>query len=843
MALLKSGTELGRYTILGRLATGGMSEIYLARQSGPSGFTKVLALKVILPHLAEDPTFMLMFLNEAKLAALLNHPNVVQIFDFGQADEQCYIAMEYIDGQTLRGINRTLKRDGKRIPRHIALRIIADTCGALEYAHSMSDSAGQRLEIVHRDVSLENILVTYSGQVKLVDFGVAKARILDSYTSQGTLKGKYSYMAPELVRGEHPDHRLDIFALGVVMYAALLGQLPFKAKNHAQILDQILHEPPAPPRERDPEMPVELEQIVLRAMHKDRGQRYQRAGELQAELEGFIMRSGMATMPFHLAQFMSATFPPGADQNRETYQQLVGASAFTPSVSTPTGTSRPERSPAPVGEPSPAQRSPTQLSPAQLSPAHRSPAHLSPAHLSPAHLSSSDLAPPAPTGQPRHPPADAETLLEPHHSARQAESLDDVATGAHRKVDLTPPRVWPPAEEIPTTGQRFVEVATIEQPWVPERPAEARGPELATRKYTRVDDTAETRLEDKTQPEEETQLEEETHSTPLPQMPDLLLEPAPSMVDAAPQMPDLPLPSASDTAAPTTPMLLSDLPRPAELPSFGLPQVRPSGDSSPGGADAWSSDRKRSTWLLTPRGRQSLLLRLGLIAVGLGIVGVVTALWIVSQDQLEAGQPTRTDLTAQPAARADLPHLPPDAARPDLLPPPDLRPHLDLTPADLARPWPPTPAVRPTVTPVAAPTPKGSVTLAAPTPAEALLDGKLLGSLPLRRHPVRPGKHRLLVRSRQLGYQLARRIVVKPGADLELQLKPRKGTLRILVRPWARVTLDGRLLGVTPLSPIPLYEGTHLLVLDNNVTNTTKRLHVQVHPGRETVLKVRMDEG
>jgi eukaryotic-like serine/threonine-protein kinase len=329
MSLLESGSEVGKYTILGRLATGGMSEIYIARQSGLHGFSKVVVLKLILPHLAESPDLMNMFINEAKLAAVLNHPNVIQVFDYGEQQGRPYIVMEYIDGRNLNRIARALFDRRELVPLPISLRVISDTCGALAYAHELRDGSGTPLRIIHRDVSRENILLTYSGQVKLVDFGIAKATFLDSQTTEGTLKGKYAYMAPEIVRSEEPDHRIDIYALGVTLYALACGRLPYTAKHHLEILDQIMHKEPPAPRELNPSLPLEVEDIILRAMHKDKEQRYQRAADVQSDLEGYLMEHESSVMPYHLAKFMISVFPPGTDQDRETYQSLTTATPAT----------------------------------------------------------------------------------------------------------------------------------------------------------------------------------------------------------------------------------------------------------------------------------------------------------------------------------------------------------------------------------------------------------------------------------------------------------------------------------------------------------------------------------
>jgi serine/threonine-protein kinase len=330
MSLIPPGTAISRYTILGKLATGGMSEVYLARQSGPLGFSKIVVLKIILPQFADDDQFVQMFQNEAKLAALLNHPGIVQIFDYGMDQDVQYIAMEYIDGRNLKRILRALQTAGKSLPIPVALRIVSDASSALDYAHHFTDPGGQQLNIIHRDVSLENILVTYSGQVKLVDFGIAKARTMESYTSHGLLKGKYSYMAPEVIEGKPVDHRADIYALGVVLYRLLVGRMPFKGGNHAEILHRVLFESPPAPRSLVPKLSPELEAIILKALHKNREERYQRSAAIQSDIESFLLQNNMAAMPYHMTQFMGALFPPGSDVDRDKYLQFAQAFPATP---------------------------------------------------------------------------------------------------------------------------------------------------------------------------------------------------------------------------------------------------------------------------------------------------------------------------------------------------------------------------------------------------------------------------------------------------------------------------------------------------------------------------------
>jgi serine/threonine protein kinase len=241
--------RLGKYQLLRKLATGGMAEVFLAKTDGPMGFEKLLVIKRILPHLAEDPQFVEMFLGEAKLAAQLNHPNLVQIFDFGRAEGSYFIAMEYIDGPTVRLLLARSRDVQRAVPFPIAARIVSSASEGLAYAHDFQDlGTGQPLHLIHRDVSPDNILIGRSGAVKLVDFGIAKATGQSHQTQAGTVKGKVAYMAPEQLRGEPLDRRVDLYGLGIVLYELCTGRLPYEADSDASMVRAVLYERPIPAR-------------------------------------------------------------------------------------------------------------------------------------------------------------------------------------------------------------------------------------------------------------------------------------------------------------------------------------------------------------------------------------------------------------------------------------------------------------------------------------------------------------------------------------------------------------------------------------------------------------------
>ncbi len=280
---------LGDYVLLERISTGGMAEIYKAKKRGVEGFEKIVALKKILPHLAQDEEFITMFIDEAKLASKLTHPNIVQIYELGKINDSYFIAMEYVHGKDLRTIMKRLKKEGREFPIDLAAYIALKMCEALDYAHRKVGEDGKPLNIVHRDVSPQNILISYDGEIKLVDFGVAKASIRAHQTMAGSLKGKLLYMSPEQASGRKVDHRSDIFGLGTVLYEMVTGKKAFWAGSEAEVLEKVRKGHFEPPRKVNPAIPEELERIILKAMEPDVNRRYSSAADMRDELERFLL--------------------------------------------------------------------------------------------------------------------------------------------------------------------------------------------------------------------------------------------------------------------------------------------------------------------------------------------------------------------------------------------------------------------------------------------------------------------------------------------------------------------------------------------------------------------------
>jgi tRNA A-37 threonylcarbamoyl transferase component Bud32 len=280
----------GQYLLLDRMATGGMAEIFRAKRRGVEGFEKMVAVKRILPHLSDNKDFVEMFINEAKMVAGLSHPNIVQIFDLGKIENTYYIAMEYIEGLDLRAILARARETGTILDVDLSALIATKVASALEYAHRHRDPSGKPLRIVHRDVSPPNILISREGEVKLTDFGIAKAAIKAPSTDSGSLRGKLLYMSPEQAWGRSMDKRSDIFSLGVVLFEMLAGRSLFMGTSEMSILERVREAHFLTPSSFNPAIPIELEAVVAKALKKEPDDRYQDASEMLRDLDGYLRR-------------------------------------------------------------------------------------------------------------------------------------------------------------------------------------------------------------------------------------------------------------------------------------------------------------------------------------------------------------------------------------------------------------------------------------------------------------------------------------------------------------------------------------------------------------------------
>ena len=322
---MKKPAPFGKYYLLERINVGGMAEVFRAKAFGVEGFERLVAVKRILPNIAEDKEFIRMFIEEAKLAVQLNHANIAQIFDLGVVDGAYYIALEQIHGRDLRGVFDRCRQLGEPMPVAQACFVVMKLCEGLDYAHNKRDQSGRELHLVHRDVSPQNVLVSFEGEVKVIDFGIAKAAGKGSKTQAGILKGKFGYMSPEQVRGIPIDRRSDVFSCGIVLYELLTGERLFVGESDFSTLEKVRNVEILPPSTYNRRIPDELERIVLKALAKDPEERYQNAIDLHDELQAFVYTAGEFYSRKDLAGWMKKTFGREIEEETaklESYRQL-----------------------------------------------------------------------------------------------------------------------------------------------------------------------------------------------------------------------------------------------------------------------------------------------------------------------------------------------------------------------------------------------------------------------------------------------------------------------------------------------------------------------------------------
>jgi len=326
--------QFGKYTLFERIGRGGMAEVFKGRIQGPAGFERVFVVKRILPHLSDDASFIKMFVEEAKLSARLNHPNIVHIFELGAVEGEYFISMEYIRGhdlsETMRAIWKALGPPRPELVSYIG----REACRGLAYAHNLTDENGRPLGMIHRDVSPSNVMLSYEGAVKMLDFGIAKA-LGDSAepSKNGTLKGKYAYMAPEQTEGENVDSRSDIFAIGIVLHEVLTGRRLFKGQNDVATIERVRRCEVPPPSASNPAIPRELDNIILKALQRDPARRWSNAADLADALDDIVHNARF--QPTHLQQILYDLFPiDGAPAPRTGSQRSASRSiGGGPSVS------------------------------------------------------------------------------------------------------------------------------------------------------------------------------------------------------------------------------------------------------------------------------------------------------------------------------------------------------------------------------------------------------------------------------------------------------------------------------------------------------------------------------
>jgi eukaryotic-like serine/threonine-protein kinase len=316
LSVSQTSTWFGRYRLTSRIATGGMAEVYLGRMLLPDGrFGPAMAVKRLLPHLIADPAIVRMFLNEADITRQIQHPNVVRILDLGQVHSEPFIAMELLEGHSFAELRQAAAHAGMRVPLGITLRVLTEACRGLDAAHRAVDAKGRELRIVHRDFTPDNIHVGVNGEVKVIDFGIAKSSRMGGGTEPGTLKGKFFYMSPEMIAGQPVDHRADLFAAGVMLYEQLCGRRPFTGLNTEEVLNRISEGKPKRPSEFDPSVPPQLELVCLTALSKDPAQRFPSLQELIRAIEAVGGPARVASGE-ELAVYVTTIFPAEHDPKR-----------------------------------------------------------------------------------------------------------------------------------------------------------------------------------------------------------------------------------------------------------------------------------------------------------------------------------------------------------------------------------------------------------------------------------------------------------------------------------------------------------------------------------------------
>ena len=711
--------DFGKYRLVRKIATGGMAEIFLAHEhSTPDD---LMVVKRILPHLIENNEFVSMFLDEARIAAQLHHENIVEITDVGRIEGAYYIAMEWVHGEDVRRIYNQAYKLQRSLPLSHSIRVIAEAAIGLGFAHRLPDLTGKPMGVVHRDVSPQNILVTYDGRVKIVDFGIAKAERKVIRTRAGVLKGKYSYMSPEQAMGEPIDHRTDIFALGIILYETTTGNRLFKRHNELATLQAIMKCQLTPPSDVLQGYPVALEEIAMRALAKDVDDRYQHAEDFADDLMHFLRTSGLYVEPEAIAGFMQDLFGEELAQFAEEDAALAARA------------SQPSMAKAASAPPPP-------------------------------------LAPTA-TGTDEVSEAEIEDALIAAMSSQGKDTLDDAAhaiQAAAQAAGRMSPGFIDDADDLSSSDGTVAE-GDVED-FVHRAPPQA----------TRADRVI-----------SESEVGDKTAADDLDDM-------APT-VAAAPIYRD-PGPSASVRApTPGTPARAADKVDYTErIRSVGRakaqkrpppPQKRP--------------PRNRATVRPAPP-------RIGpskavLIGAGAFVLGIIVLL-AVAIDRF--------------GGEDAIPPEPPRVVADDR--PPDLPPLDDIDAAT------------------------GQVTIITEPNATISSNDVVLGRAnddgvagPFR---LPPGRRLVRVAVAAKGFERIRPLTVKEGQIHEIEIQARQGWLKLAVAPWAKVSVDGKSLGITPLPNIMVFEGSHHIVLENpDIKRRIDRV-VRVEAGDVTELKIDLND-
>ena len=809
----------GRYQLLKRLATGGMAQIYLACRPGGPEAEKLLVVKRILPHLTENDDFVKMFLDEARIAARLNHANVVQIFDLGAQDDSFFIAMEYIHGEDLRKLWRHSQTRGMPLPVPLVCRILIEASAGLDYAHKRTDlTTGRPLGIVHRDVSPQNILVTFEGGVKVVDFGIAKAADRATITRSGVLKGKYSYMSPEQAAGQRVDCRSDIFSLGVVLYELLTGMRLFKRPSDIQTLTAVSQCRVRPPSQMTTRVPTDLDAIVLKALAKDPAERYQEAAHLQKALEGWLDRHGLPSSATSLSAYLKELYAERlAAEARFGVVPVEASESPLPHAEPPPRRTDPRTAPGPgpTGDDATAALRPPPRRPESERPASRMMGSRSALEASPGERPARARLGAVPPTPPRGVEEELTTLDE--HAASRA-TLSDVTL----ELSAEPPP-GPEARPAPCVMRH---PGRLDAPPSPVMSVEDEAPTLAMPEVVRSSSGG-------LPVAQENEVEEDA---PTLAMPEVVMR-ASRVVVAEPHGREV------EEDAPTLPLGMS---RPVATPA-----------SAP----------KRWGWVA---------------GVGLGaavLPGALLWAWpkpLPATVRLETVPPGAAGVFNGQALPKKTPRGPPTVAEgqspvvesrdgdEELKPPVEVSATGTASPG-LLRLGPPAPSPAPGVSPrgeSTSPSAAGSsgatgrVRLRVETePAEALVsvEGQQQGASPVevfvvagREVAVRVDAppYPPLMRAVKVGQGALQveRFVLEPAPRAEtVRSDGRTARVKFAVQPWAQVTCDGKLLGETPFDAVELGVGSHECRFFNPELKKAHTLDIKVKAIDLNVVKVKLE--
>ena len=920
---MKSGDRVGRYVVLGKLAKGGMAEVWLARHSGPAGFHKLLVLKTVASPMNEDPHFVQLFLEEARLAALLNHPNVVQIFDLDTHGDEPFLAMEYLDGRNLAHIQKALTERAMALPIPLVVRIMADACAGLEYAHALRDPTGTPLNIIHRDVTPENMIITYQGQVKLLDFGIAKAAASSALTRPGTVRGKLAFLSPEQVMGRTPDRRVDIWAVGVNLYMMLTGKEPFAGSSELEHMRAILQTEPTPPSGHNPNIPPSLDSLILRALEKDPQRRYGSAGEIRLLLEEFL-REQPSVGAFHLAQLMETLFPSAGDPIRSKIRTLLEMDAATlstspvmpllPSGDTPAArpvvASQEVTSAAPHAAPETTQLTggasaaggdwPSSLGPPVADATVADGGEVDPAHVDDM-LAGAGLEPlPPGASQPS-----AMSMLPPGFVLANPSEAGSVtgppfpAAAAATAVDEEPGNAEPDFHPESLSGA-VVEATVVSGP-APSASGGAWPVEDEDNTATRPVRP----LPSSVPPSLGLPVEEPTDVAPV-RVETTVITAAPSRPTASVVVDMGTGPFGRDGTLPGA----STLPVTGPQPWPGTSGAHPVAEASPFGREGTlvgaSNTRLEGTVVgpfgvpsTTPapveepaaaRGRAGFWL--GLMG-GLALVAAVAGVWKWQAgngeppapgvanpgsaeapagpasgghqgvDGVDASGPGSASnaasslpaaaVAAPPPASAEMPAAQsgPDGLHPSTASHQTNDDADDDTGDDTEAPEQADTSDEPDETAAAAPSSRSGRRVAKPkargalqvgsnVPATVFMDGRKVGRTPLTLTRVPVGSHRLKLVSQEGKARRTTKVEVSEGDRAQATVNFATGTLIIRVRPWAKVKVNGRAKGITPLQPLVLPAGKYRVVLENPELKVRQKHTVTIKAGATEELKIKL---